>query len=386
MYPYRDQAGLIAQRHSKNTADANTDESDENDVSYCFQTTLCVNHQHLRTHDIDLAEAIESEFLRFEPYLRTAATEFLRLHYPSLPSKISIFLSLYNTPTTLPVRHLRTGTIGHLLSISGTVTRSSDVRPELLVGVYRCKKCGLVSPPVVQQYHLTRPTLCRNPRCQNRSAAEFLLELNEGSDESESGGGSGVKSEFVDWQRLRIQENADEIPPGSMPRTIDTVVRNEMVEMAKAGDRVVITGSLVVVPDGSALARAGEAARAGLGERGKEGGGVKGLGALGVRELTYRTCFLGVSVLPAEVAERIRKRGEEAETGGGEVEMESKLFGIGGGPGGGWGGGDNPKTSHQVAMEFSEEEKEEIRQMKNMTGLYDKVSENVLSLVVSLSF
>ena len=31
---------------------------------------------------------------------------------------------------------------------------------------------------------------------------------------------------------------------------------------AKAGDRVVLTGSLVVVPDGSALARAGEAAPA----------------------------------------------------------------------------------------------------------------------------
>lgn len=43
---------------------------------------------------------------------------------------------------------------------------------------------------------------------------------------------------FVDWQRLRVQENADEIPPGSMPRSLDVVVRGEAVEKAKAGDKV----------------------------------------------------------------------------------------------------------------------------------------------------
>lgn len=196
----------------------------------------------------------------------------------------------------------------------------------------------------------------------------------------ELGEGEETSSEFVDWQRLRVQENADEIPPGSMPRTIDAVVRNEMVERAKAGDRVVLTGSLVVVPDGSALARAGEAARATMGDRGKEaasggGGGVKGLGALGVRELTYRTCFVAVSVLPAEVAFRIQKRGDEMDAENAEQELESKLFGMAAGVSGGWSGGDNSKTSHQVAMEFTDEEKEEIKRMKGMPGLYDKVRE-----------
>lgn len=369
MYPYRDQAELIARRQTKVIAE---DEDDEDDPLNCFSSTICVNYKHLQTHDVDLAEAIEGEFVRFEPFLRRAALEFMKLHHPELDgTKIkSYFVALYNAPSILPVRTLRTGTVGRFVSISGTVTRSSDVRPELLVGSFRCKKCGLLAPPVMQQYHLTRPALCRNPRCQNRSSAEFLLELGEGEETS---------SEFVDWQRLRVQENADEIPPGSMPRTIDAVVRNEMVERAKAGDRIVLTGSLVVVPDGSALARAGEAARATIGDRGKEaasggGGGVKGLGALGVRELTYRTCFVAVSVLPAEVAFRIQKRGEDMDAENAEQELESKLFGMAAGVSGGWSGGDHPKTSHQVAMEFSEEEKDEIRRMKGMSHLYDKVS------------
>lgn len=45
---------------------------------------------------------------------------------------------------------------------------------------------------------------------------------------------------FVDWQRLRVQENADEIPPGSMPRSLDVVLRGEAVEKAKAGDKVCV--------------------------------------------------------------------------------------------------------------------------------------------------
>jgi DNA replication licensing factor MCM6 len=160
-----------------------------------------------------------------------------------------------------------------------------------------------------------------------------------------------------------------------MPRTIDVVVRNEMVERAKAGDRVVLTGSLVVVPDGSALARAGEAARASASagnlRAGREaatggGGGVRGLAALGVRELTYRTCFVACCVLPSDVAERVRRRGEESVDNEGHVN-ESWLFSMGAEA------ADNPKTAQEVAMEFTEEEKEEIRKMKGMSHLYDKV-------------
>lgn len=59
----------------------------------------------------------------------------------------------------------------------------------------------------------------------------------------------------MDWQRLRVQENADEIPPGSMPRCIDVICRNETCEVAKAGDKVVFSGNIAVVPDTSGLAR-----------------------------------------------------------------------------------------------------------------------------------
>lgn len=56
--------------------------------------------------------------------------------------------------------------------------------------------------------------------------------------------------------------------------------------------QTVFTGTLIVVPDSSALARVGEATVGGKaqGRRGAEGpdAGVTGLKKLGVKELTYR--------------------------------------------------------------------------------------------------
>jgi len=398
-YPYLEQANQLAHRQLKGGHMSMINEEEENDEEDAemtsFSSTISVNYRHLLSYDPDLAEAIESEYVRFEHYLRRAAKEFVLACHPALDREssggggntdtssrsmvYSYFVAIYNAPSVLPVRALRTGTIGRFSSISGTVTRTSDVRPELLVGSFRCRKCGLVAPDVIQQYHLTRPPLCRNPRCQNRNSSEFHLEVNTGGASLEEGSGGG--SEFVDWQRLRVQENADEIPPGSMPRTIDVIVRNEMVERAKAGDRVVLTGSLVVVPDGSALARAGEAARASGGNDGRSGkeaatgggGGIRGLAALGVRELTYRTCFVACCVLPTDVAERVRRRGEESSRDEGYIN-ESFLFSMGTGSGSGI---DTPKTAQQVAMEFTEEEKEEIRMMKGMSNLYAKLAESI---------
>ena len=38
-----------------------------------------------------------------------------------------------------------------------------------------------------------------------------------------------------------------------MPRSLDVILRSEMVERAKAGDKCVFTGTFVVVPDVSQL-------------------------------------------------------------------------------------------------------------------------------------
>lgn len=43
-----------------------------------------------------------------------------------------------------------------------------------------------------------------------------------------------------------------------MPRSIDVILRNDMVEKAKPGENAVFTGTLIVVPDIYSLLKPGE--------------------------------------------------------------------------------------------------------------------------------
>jgi DNA replication licensing factor MCM6 len=400
-YPYILQADRMAKIHLNE--DDNDDEEDDdnstspnpnanadnNPSSSSFSTTLFCDYQHVTTFNTDLAEAIETDYIRFEPFLRNALQIFVYDLHPELndgdtnnnnststsnadgngngngngsgSSKNKYFIAMHNLPTLLPMRNLRTDTIGQLTSVSGTVTRTSDVRPELLIGTFRCQKCGLPAENIAQQFHYTRPVLCRNPRCDNKR--EFLLDM--------------PMSTFTDWQKLRVQENSTDVPPGCMPRSMDVIVRNEMVERCKAGDSVIFVGSLVVIPDASALARAGEAPQSSKDlRRGNRddatggGGGVRGLKALGVRELTYRTCFVASSVMPVDALVRYRNQCAMYSA----VAIANFLYGTGGANDS---AGEENKTTQEVAMEMSDEEKDEIRIMKQTSNLYSKMMESI---------
>ena len=94
-----------------------------------------------------------------------------------------------------------------------------------------------------------------------------------------------------------------------MPRSLDVILRSELVERAKAGDKCVFTGTFIVVPDVSSLGLPGgenttlqrEAARAQGGAASSVGGaGVTGLKSLGVRDLQYNTAFLACMVQDAD--------------------------------------------------------------------------------------
>ena len=197
-------------------------------------------------------------------------------------------VAFYNLPLVSRVRHLRTSSIGHLLSISGTVTRTSEVRPELSLATFTCENCRTVIPNVEQTFRYTEPTQCPNMTCANRQG--WRLDIRQ--------------STFVDWQKVRIQENSSEIPTGSMPRTMDVILRGEIVDRAKAGEKCIFTGALIVVPDVSQLGLPGVRPEAQRDNRnapraGDAGGsGVTGLKSLGVRDLTYRLAFLACMVTP----------------------------------------------------------------------------------------
>ncbi|THX90510.1 DNA replication licensing factor mcm6 [Aureobasidium pullulans] len=286
-------------------------------------STLYIDYKHLLEERNVLANAIQEQFYRYHPYLIRALHNQIATHAPryfrqhrqpgtSMPNTSDasvdttegsvaqqamttnqqtdrVFtLAFYNLPLVSRVRQLRTSQIGSLLSISGTVTRTSEVRPELSLATFVCEVCNTLVPNVEQIFRYSEPTQCPNLTCGNRQA--WRLDIRQ--------------STFVDWQKVRIQENSSEIPTGSMPRTMDVILRGEMVDRAKAGEKCIFTGTLIVVPDVSQFRVPGQRPQAtrdtSSAPRGAEAGGsgVGGLKALGVRELTYRLAFLANMVTP----------------------------------------------------------------------------------------
>lgn len=290
-------------------------------------STFYVDFKHLASWENgSLADGVMRQYYRFLPFITAALNDLIAKYEPqyyrnhrqptSMSSNMStsaasqmgsgsqsdsshsknehqqtdklFSVAFYNLPLVSRVRSLRAANIGQLLSISGTVTRTSEVRPELSLATFVCEACRDVVPNVEQTFRYTEPTQCPNKTCQNRVAWQLNIR----------------KSTFVDWQKVRIQENSSEIPTGSMPRTLDVILRGEIVDRAKAGEKCIFTGALIVVPDVSQLGLPGLKPSAIRDERGAPrgadvgGAGVSGLKALGVRDLTYRLAFLACMVSP----------------------------------------------------------------------------------------
>ncbi|KAI7954689.1 hypothetical protein MJO28_005089 [Puccinia striiformis f. sp. tritici] len=270
-------------------------------------TTLYLDFSHLISTETVLAKAISEQYYRFLPYLKQALQSLVKKYIPSYlhinthtNSTVSsglisrqFNLAIYNLPHVMGIRDLRTEKIGKLISVGGTVTRTSEVRPELIFGTFICEECKNIVRDVEQQFKYTEPNTCPHPTCNNRTEWKLSIE----------------QSTFTDWQRVRIQENSNEIPTGSMPRSLDVILRAEVVEKAKAGDKCIFTGTFIVVPDVAQLGLPGVNAemiktsgggRPGMRGVGAESMGVSGLKMLGARDLTYKTAFLACMVQAAD--------------------------------------------------------------------------------------
>ena len=113
----------------------------------------------------------------FLPYLRRALLDLVNTHVPGylylnahvastassglVPRDFSV--SFYNLSLISGIRDLRTDKIGRLTAISGTVTRTSEVRPELLYGAFTCRSCRATVRDVGQQFKYTEVRKSSNP-------------------------------------------------------------------------------------------------------------------------------------------------------------------------------------------------------------------------------
>jgi len=277
---------------------------------------LEVEWAHLEEFDARLAEEIQRNFYVLQEFLVASVRPFIESIEPDyvvddMGRDKAFQLAFKGVSPQVHLRDLKTCEIGKLISIVGTVTRTGDVRPELVNGTFLCLECRAEIRNVVQQFKYTQPISCNNPLCTNKSRFEPILD----------------QSKFVDFQKIKVQELSSEIPAGSMPRTIDIVLRGEIVELAKPGQMVSFSGTLIVVPDVAQMNSVGDRSEV-VREAGPRSAfgtneGAVGLRALGVKELNYRMSFLANNVTVLGLTDQLE--GEIAEQSQTEINEIERM-------------------------------------------------------------
>lgn len=135
----------------------------------------------------------------------------------------------------LAVRAVRGSHLGKLITVRGIVTRVSEVKPFLLVDAYACDVCGAEVFQEVTSRQYMPLTQCNSRRCTTNNTRGPLYPQVRAS-------------KFVPFQEVKIQEMADQVPVGHIPRTMTIHVYGPQTRAMNPGDVVHVGGIFLPMP------------------------------------------------------------------------------------------------------------------------------------------
>ncbi|XP_059313775.1 probable DNA helicase MCM9 [Lycium ferocissimum] len=148
--------------------------------------------------------------------------------------RINISGSPLECPETFPsIGRVRVKHRGILLTIKGTVIRSGAVKMIEGERIYECRRCKhrfKVYPEVETRNSIPKPIFCPSQRPKFCESTSFQL----------------VEDNKIchDYQEIKIQESTQVLGVGAIPRSLPVILKDDLVDMVKAGDDVIVTGIL----------------------------------------------------------------------------------------------------------------------------------------------
>jgi replicative DNA helicase Mcm len=192
------------------------------------KNSILIDFEELYGFDQALAEQLLN---RPEEYLQHAgkgAYEQLRIEDSEYAEKMEkIIIRIVQLLGKEQLRKLGSRQMSKLVMVEGIVVRATPVRPMVLQGAFKCKRCGTMNMVEQTGQFLKAPAVCIAPDCGRDGPFEFVQE----------------ESTFIDSQDLRLQEKPEDLPPGQLPRTLAVkTVGDDIVDVARPGDHVSIVG------------------------------------------------------------------------------------------------------------------------------------------------
>ncbi len=180
---------------------------------------------------IDRVDPELAELLLSQPYKAFFnAEEALKQVDVAVENKLELHFRVFNLPDTskILIRHIRSSHLGKLMATEGLVKKRTEVRPKLKVGSFQCQKCGAIMKIEQEEDIIKEPSECYEDQggCGRVSSFKLLSNL----------------SEFIDSQKIEIQENPEGLRGGAQPERISVFLEDDLVGEIAPGDRVVVNG------------------------------------------------------------------------------------------------------------------------------------------------
>ena len=135
----------------------------------------------------------------------------------------------------LAVRNVKGEHLGKLITVRGITTRVSDVKPAVKIHAYTCDRCGSEIFQPISTKQFTPMQICPSDECtKNQSKGQLFP--------------STRASKFLPFQEVKIQEMADQVPVGHIPRTLTIHCTGSLTRQINPGDIVDVAGIFLPTP------------------------------------------------------------------------------------------------------------------------------------------
>ncbi|XP_043724687.1 DNA replication licensing factor MCM2 [Telopea speciosissima] len=169
-----------------------------------------------------LADAPQSVLEVMEEVAKNVVFD-LHPNYKNIHQKI--YVRITNLPVYDQIRNIRQIHLNTMIRIGGVVTRRTGVFPQLQQVKYDCNKCGAVLGPFFQNsYSEVKVGSC--PECQSKGPFTVNIE----------------QTIYRNYQKLTLQESPGIVPAGRLPRYKEVILLNDLIDCARPGEEIEVTG------------------------------------------------------------------------------------------------------------------------------------------------
>ncbi|KAF2732176.1 DNA replication licensing factor MCM3 [Polyplosphaeria fusca] len=196
---------------------------------------LIVSLDEIRAHNREMADGLLNDPFAFTDAFNKALKDVVKI-IPDRPKSetsadvmyycayIGSFGEFSCNPRTLSSQHLN-----HMVSLEGIVTKTSLVRPKVVKSVHYNETKKRFHSRVYQDQTMTM------------GAASTSIYPTEDED------GDPLITEYgyctyMDHQTISIQEMPERAPAGQLPRSVDVIMDDDLVDRVKPGDRIQLVG------------------------------------------------------------------------------------------------------------------------------------------------